>query len=111
VGKKQERKLPTVIFENLPLYIGLGVLFGVLTLQSFGGGIVSRFIAGGLGHNVFASLFTFLDEHAGVELALKVVAAFISGVRLHHFYVDSKIWRVSKSATLAKNLNVASAPA
>jgi hypothetical protein len=109
VGKQAERKLPTAIFENLPLYLALGVLFGVVTLQSFGGGTAGHFIAGGLGRTVFSSVFTFLDEHAGVELAAKVTAAFVSGVRLHHFYVDSKIWRVSKSAALAKNLNVSAA--
>ena len=38
--------------------------------------------------------------------AIKLMAAMISGVRLHHFYVDSKIWKVSKSPALAKNLDV-----
>jgi len=107
VGKKDEqRKLPSAIFENLALYVGLGVLFGMVTLQGFGGGMVRERIASGIGEHVFAPLFSLLDAHEGVELALKVVAAFVSGVRLHHFYVDSKIWRVSKSAALAKNLNV-----
>jgi hypothetical protein len=108
VGKQQaERRLPGAIFGNLPLYIGLGVLFGVLTLQGFGGGRVRELIADGIGRNVFAPLFSFLSTHEHVKLALTVVAAFVSGVRLHHFYVDSKIWRVSKNAALAKNLNVA----
>jgi hypothetical protein len=49
---------------------------------------------------------SFLDRGQGLDLGLKMAAAMISGVRLHHFYVDSKIWRVSKSAALAKNLNV-----
>ena len=55
---------------------------------------------------LFGHVFTFLGEAAGIALGVKVVAAFVSGVHLHHFYVDSKIWRVSKSAALAKNLNV-----
>jgi hypothetical protein len=42
----------------------------------------------------------------GFTLGAQVAAAFVGGVRLHHFYVDSKIWRVSKSAALAKNLAV-----
>src|SRR6187399_2550410 len=106
VAKQDVSKLPTAIFKSLPLYVGLGVLFGIVTLQSFGAGVVREPISGGLG-NAFHSVFSYLDAHQGLELALKVVAAFVSGVRLHHFYVDSKIWRVSKSAALAKNLNVA----
>jgi hypothetical protein len=42
-----------------------------------------------------------------LTLGARLAAAVIGGVRLHHFFVDSKIWRVSKSAALAKNLNVA----
>src|SRR6185312_9021569 len=106
VAKKENRKLPTYIFESFGLYAFLGVLFGIITLQGFGASFVKGPISGGLG-GAFHSMFSYLDEHQGVELALKVVAGFVSGVRLHHFYVDSKIWRVSKSAALAKNLNVA----
>jgi hypothetical protein len=106
---KEKESLPRKIFANLPLYVGLGVLFGIVTLQGFGGGRVKDFIAGGLGQNVFGPMFTYLDAHQGTTLALQVVAACISGIRLHHFYVDSKIWRVSKSAALAKNLNVSPA--
>jgi hypothetical protein len=106
VAKQEVRKLPTAIFGSLPLYATLGVVFGIVTLQGFGGGIVRSAVSGALG-NAFHSVFSYLDAHQGVELALKVFAGFVSGVRLHHFYVDSKIWRVSKSAALAKNLNVA----
>jgi len=103
---KEKESLPRKIFASLPLYATLGVLFGILTLQGFGGGRVKNAIAGGLGENVFGPMFSYLDAHQGATLALQVVAAFVSGIRLHHFYVDSKIWRVSKSAALAKNLNV-----
>jgi hypothetical protein len=103
---KEKESLPRKIFANLPLYAGLGVLFGIVTLQGFGGGRVKDFIAGGLGQNVLGPMFSYLDAHQGTTLALQVVAAFVSGIRLHHFYVDSKIWRVSKSAALARNLNV-----
>jgi hypothetical protein len=110
-SKKQgaERKLPSPVFENVWLYVLLGVTFGFLTLQGFGSGLVRGGMVNVLQGSFITHAFAFLDRHAGVELGTKVVGAFVSGVRLHHFYVDSKIWRVSKSKTLAKNLNIAPA--
>lgn len=102
-----ERKLPAAIFENAPLYAVLGVVFGLLTLQSFGSGAISGKLAGALDTGLFSHAFAYLNRSEGLALALKVVGAFVSGVRLHHFYVDSKIWRVGKTAGLAKELNVA----
>ena len=101
-----ERRLPAAIFGNVWLYAALGITFGLVTLQGPGAGAASRLLARVLDTGVFRHAFAFLGATAGLALALKVVAALISGARLHHFYVDSKIWRVSRSAALAKNLNV-----
>jgi hypothetical protein len=57
--------------------------------------------------SVFANVFSFLDPAKGNWLGIQLIAAMVSGVRLHHFYVDSKIWKVSKSKALAKDLSVA----
>ena len=100
------RKLPNIIFDNLWLYILLGIAYALITLQGPGANTFKRITSEVMHSAVFSHTFTYLDQHGGVELGLKILAAFISGVRLHHFYVDSKIWRVSKSATLAKNLDV-----
>jgi hypothetical protein len=99
------RSLPSVIFESPWLYAVLGVVFGVLTLQGPGASFVRRIAAPALG-GAFDRGFGFANTSEGFDLALKVFAVFVGGVRLHHFYVDSKIWRVSKSAALAKNLAV-----
>jgi hypothetical protein len=94
------RTLPTRIFANVWLYVGLGLAFGLVTLQGPGAGMVrqafGRFLAG-------------VAPWATMDLGVKLLAAVLSGVRLHHFYVDSKIWKVGKSAALAKNLNVTAA--
>jgi hypothetical protein len=97
--------LPARIFGNVCLYIVLGLAYGLVTLQGPGGHMVSTWIAGGL-QSAMSVVVPFVDRAAASDVSLKVVAAFISGVRLHHFYVDSKIWRVSHSKTLAKNLSV-----
>ncbi len=101
-----DRRAPSSIFENAWLYAALGVLFGAVTLQGPGAGPIGRAVARALDAGIFRHAFIFLGAGAGFALGVRVFGAFISGVRLHHFYVDSKIWRVSKSAALARNLDV-----
>ena len=68
--------------------------------------MVTRMLANVLQFSLFAYTFPFLGAVAGVTLGTKICAALISGVRMHHFYVDSKIWRVSRQANVARNLGV-----
>jgi hypothetical protein len=104
----EKRGLPHLIFSNAWLYIVLGLVFAIVTLQGPGAWKVQHVVGDWLKTSVFANMFTFLDDEKGSWLGIQLVAALISGVRLHHFYVDSKIWKVSKNKTLAKNLNVGS---
>ncbi len=97
--------LPVRIFKNVWLYIALGVGYGLVTLQGPGSGIAKNWLAGDLQVGMLLA-FPFVSKAVAADVSLKAVAAFISGVRLHHFYVDSKIWRVSGNKTLAKNLSV-----
>ena len=103
---EQDRRLPSTIFEKAWLYAVLGVAYGIVTLQGPGSSFAKAWMASAMDLSLFSRCFPFLDHAGSLELGIKVAAAFISGVRLHHFYVDSKIWRVSKSAALARNLNV-----
>lgn len=103
--EEERTSLPSRIFSNVWLYVALGVGYGLITLQGPGGGIVKGWIATGL-QAVLPALAPFVDRRVSIDVGVKVAAAFVSGVRLHHFYVDSKIWRVSRNATLARNLNV-----
>lgn len=102
---EKKPSLPVRIFSNVWLYIALGVGFGIVTLQGFGSGKVGNWLAGGLQAGLLLA-FPFVGKAAAASVSLKAVAAFIGGVRLHHFYVDSKIWRVSRNSALAKNLSV-----
>src|SRR6185503_5980308 len=88
----QRRTLPGRIFSSAGIYIGLGLLFGILTVQGPGAGIFKHLVAGGLHGSLFAGAFKWLTPDASLDLGIKVAAAFIGGVRVHHFYVDSKIW-------------------
>ncbi len=102
-----KRGLPHLIFSNVWVYVVLGVAFALVTLQGPGAYRIEQVVGSWLQNSVFASVFSFLDPAKGNWLGVQLIAAMISGVRLHHFYVDSKIWKVSKSKTLAKDLNIA----
>lgn len=102
-----ERILPNVIFDSIWLYLALGVIFTIVTLQGPFAGTVKNLAAGLMQTSLFSRVFTFLDANQGMDLGLKVCASIVGGVRIHHFYVDSKIWKVGKSPELAKNLDVA----
>lgn len=104
---KDRQALPTRIFNSPSLYVALGIIFGVVTLQGPFGGVLQHVAARAFQGSSLQQLLSYLNEHDALSLVGRLTAAFVGGVRLHHFYVDSKIWRVSKSAALAKNLNVA----
>jgi len=89
------------------LYISLGLVFGIVTLQGPVGFHVQHALASVFERSSLRGFFSYLNHDDAITLGVRVVAAFAGGTRLHHFFVDSKIWRVSKSAALAKNLNVA----
>lgn len=101
-----DRRLPHVIFGNFWLYAVLGVTYALLTLQGPGGNTFKELVSPILQTQVFSHVFGFLSASEGRLLGVQLLAAMISGVRLHHFYVDSKIWRVSANPGLAKNLDV-----
>ncbi len=102
----EKRGLPHLIFSNAWLYIVLGLVFALVTLQGPGAAFVERNVGNWLQSSVFSNMFSFIDAEKGSWLGFQLIAAMVSGVRLHHFYVDSKIWKVSKNKALAKNLNV-----
>ncbi len=99
--------LPTRIFGNVWLYVALGVLYGIVGLQGPTGLAIQRHLANLLEGSLLERCFSYLDKQNLLAVSVRVCAAFAGGLRLHHFYVDSKIWKVSKSAALAKNLRVA----
>jgi hypothetical protein len=99
--------LPTRIFASPGLYIALGVVYGIVTLQGPHGAHIQQWVAQAFDGSGLHRFFAYLNQHDALSLGARLAGAFIGGTRLHHFYVDSKIWRVSKNAALAKNLNVA----
>lgn len=106
VAEQAQKRLPHLIFSNVWLYLTLGLLFALFTLQGPGADAIKNLASDALETSIFSHAFTFLSPSEGHDLGFQLLTAFIAGVRLHHFYVDSKIWKVSKSQALAKNLSV-----
>jgi hypothetical protein len=102
---KDSRKLPNLIFDHLWLYALLGLTFSFIAsvpARDF----ASSLIVQALSHPWIIKTFSFFSTTGSQTLAIAVVGAFMTGIRLHHFYVDSKIWKVSKDKGLAKNLEI-----
>src|SRR6185295_1681040 len=95
VEKKEDKGIPTTIFKNVWLYAVLGLLFGVVMMQGPGAVTVRMAMASWLEASVFRSAFSWVDKSTAIDIGAKVATAFFGGVRLHHFYVDGKIWKVS----------------
>ncbi|MDB4976645.1 MAG: putative rane protein [Myxococcaceae bacterium] len=98
--------LPHRIFSRGWLYVALGLAFALLSLQGPGSGMARRVLASALDLYLFPYVFPFLDHKNALSLGMQIGGALVAGVRLHHFYVDSKIWRVSKQPAVARSLDV-----
>jgi hypothetical protein len=103
---RQTRNLSNIVFDNAWVYIALSLVFTTVTLQGLGTTTAKRVASGFLQSMLFSNMFTFLDMKSGLELGVQMGAAAIFGVRVHHFFVDSQIWRVGKSPELRRNLSV-----
>ncbi len=96
------------LFSNFAVYALVGLVF---TFALYKGPLVETFRAA-TGGRLDEMLFNSLAMMAGVrdpaELALgeQVMAALIVGFAMQHYYLDSKIWRVSKDRQVRQYLKV-----
>ena len=51
-------------------------------------------------------LIAGLKNPAEANVGAEVFSLFLMGWALQHYYLDGKIWRVSRDASVAKNLKV-----
>ena len=93
-------------FRNPVLYFALGLLF---TLACYRGPLVqwvSGALAGFLNEAVLplAGLVAGAPGSGGGSLGAEVIAASLLGWAMQHYYLDARIWQVSKDARLRKVL-------
>ena len=93
------------IYRNLWLYVLCAVLFagGFGWLESIGDTFAfyfDRWVFHGVG--LIAGLRNPEEANVGAE----VFSLFLMGWALQHYYLDGKIWRVSRDSSVAKHLKV-----
>lgn len=107
-------KWARLFFSNIKIYFVFGLLFtlflyrGPLFTGFFGFSGLSTVVPLNLDKTVFNSIGMMAGIRIPAELTLgeKVFGSFLLGWAMQHYYLDSKIWRVSKDKSLQKNLNV-----
>ena len=101
-------RLARVVFANLGAYAATGLLFTFLCyrgpwiawLERAAGISLDRAVLNSLG------MMAGVQDPASLQLGEQLLAAVIVGFALQHYYLDSKIWRVSKDKGVAKQLKV-----
>lgn len=96
------------IFRHLWVYILLGALFTF----GFSRGPWINFLAESFAFYFDSWIFPGIGMIAGIVapesagVGAEVVALFLTGWSMHHYYLDSKIWRVSRDPYVAKSLGL-----
>ncbi len=101
-------RLTQPIFRHLWLYLLLGVIFTfslsrgpwIDLFEEKAALYFDRWLFSGIG------MMAGIMDPATAGVGAEVVALFLTGWSLHHYYLDSKIWRVSKDQKIAKSLDL-----
>ncbi|RMF64187.1 MAG: hypothetical protein D6743_09685 [Calditrichaeota bacterium] len=97
-----------LLFKNFAVYALVGLLF---TFAFYRGPWID-WLKAATGLKLDVVLLNSIGMMAGIrdpaKLALgeRIFAAFLLGWAMQHYYLDSKIWRVSKDKDVQRNLNV-----
>lgn len=96
------------VFHHLWLYLFLGYLFTF----SLSRGPWVEFVGQELATTVDQWIFPAIGMMAGIVkpeaagVGAELVALFLTGWSMHHYYLDAKIWRVSKDRQVSRSLNL-----
>lgn len=99
---------PRLFFRSLPVYALVGLVF---TFGFYRGPWV-EWLKEATGLQLDATLLDSLGMMAGIRdpaqlgLGEQVMAALIVGFAMQHYYLDAKIWRVSRDREVQRNLGV-----
>lgn len=103
---QSERSPAAFSFRNPVLYFALGLVFTLICYRGPLVASVSGLLAGFLDGFVlpFAGLVAGAPGSGGGSLGAEVIAASLLGWAMQHYYLDAKIWQVSKDERLRKVL-------
>ncbi|HEX9654690.1 MAG TPA: hypothetical protein VGA99_13355 [bacterium] len=97
-----------ILFKNFAVYALVGLGFTLLFyrgpwidwLQALTGLQLDQVVLNSLG------MMAGVKNPAALHLGERIFAAFLLGWAMQHYYLDSKIWRVSKDKVVRENLRV-----
>ncbi len=94
-------------FRSVWIYAALGLAFTLLCYRGPGVAWVSGVVAAALDSVVlpFAGFVAGAPEAGGESLGGQVVAAAVLGWAMQHYYLDARIWRVSRDRRLRRVLD------
>jgi hypothetical protein len=96
------------IFSNFLIYAALGLIFTLLLYR----GPWIDWVENSVGMNLDGMLLNSVGMMAGIRdyeslhLGELIFGTMLLGWAMQHYYLDSKIWRVSKDKMVRRNLNV-----
>ena len=96
------------IFKNIAIYAIMGLIFTLLLYRGPWIDFIEATTGIALNNVLFNSvgMMAGITDPASLDLGTQVFASFLLGWAMQHYYLDSKIWRVSKDKNLAKVLQV-----
>lgn len=97
-----------LLFSRVWIYLGTGLLF---TFALYRGPWIDWLeVVTGIdpGKSIFAGIgmMAGLEDPLKMTVAQQVFGSMLIGWAMQHYYLDSKIWRVGRDKTVAKQLNV-----
>jgi len=104
-GTTRENRFTRPIYRHLWLYVFCAVLFAawvgwLWSVEDTFAFYFDRWVFQGVG------LLAGLKNPAEANVGAEVFSLFLTGWALQHYYLDGKIWQVSRDASVAKNLKV-----
>ena len=105
---EREYRWAKVLFKNFAIYAAIGLVF---TFAFYRGPWI-EWLKDLLGLQLDVVMLNSIGMMAGIKnpealgLGERILAASLLGFAMQHYYLDSKIWRVSKDKDVAKNLKV-----
>lgn len=94
-------------FRSVPVYLGLGLLFTFLLYQGPWVEMVESKLAVAIDAWLAGvGMVAGFSPSEGAGVGERIAATFFLGWAMQHYYLDSKIWRVSRDPKLAERLGI-----
>lgn len=107
-GEPGRYRLTRPIFRHLWLYLLLAFFFTFAFSRGPWVEFLGRQIALYIDRGIFAAIgiMAGITDPQTAGVGAEMVALFLTGWSIHHYYLDAKIWRLSKDREVSRSLNL-----